>query len=566
MGKRALGVILGLGLAAWSLFRIRQRIFSRCLGLPPAQYAVGVERNLLVMMPDGAALMADHYFPKAAGSFPTIVIRTPYGRQIGTAVFLAAPRFAERGYHVIVQDTRGRFASTGKFDPFRTEAADGLATLNWIAQAPWFNGILGMWGQSYLGYVQWAVAGDAPPFLKAIVPIITASEFVSLIRPEGALSFDTMLRWVFLVDTTDIGWKWSFLEALFRLFRTEKIVASALQQLPLIEADTMLTGEPKCFYRDWLTHALDDEFWHALDHRAGLANMTAAPHLMAGWYDIFLHDQLADYAALRAAGKHPYLTVGPWYHLDAVSGPTFLRESIAWFNAHLKDDPRHLRSQPVRIYVMGADEWRDLEDWPPPATETRYYLQSGMRLATSYPHASAPPDCYRYDPADPTPVIGGPLMNRTGGPRDNRPLEARPDLLCYTTEPLEADLEVIGPVRLDLYVCSNLKHTDFCGRLCDLHPDGRSINICDGLFRVEPGRGEIQPDGALRIVIDMWATAHRFRRGHCLRLQVTSGAFPRWDRNLGTGEPIGTGTVMRIAEQSIYHDKNHPSALILPLV
>jgi hypothetical protein len=566
VGKRTLISMLGLGLAGWGLFQARQQIFRHWLHLPPVEYAVGVERGLRLTLPDGVTLVADHYFPKAEGDFPTILIRTPYGRKLGAALVFIAPRFAERGYHVIIQDTRGRFDSTGQFDPFRTEAEDGHATLDWIAQQPWFNGVIGMWGQSYLGFVQWAVAGDPPPALKAIMPIITASQFVSLIRADSSFALDTMLRWTFMVDTIDFLRKRTFAAALLRLLRTEQLVAPALRHLPIGEADAVAIGAPVSFYRDWLDHQIYDHYWKAMDHRDAPGRTTTAAHLIAGWYDIFLRDQLLDYEALRAAGKRPYLTIGPWFHLDTDIARSSLGESLAWFDAHLKDDHRHLRPNPVRIYVMGADEWRDMEEWPPPTRETRYYLQSGQQLAPTQPDAHAPPDQYRYNPSDPTPSIGGPLMNPGGGPRDNRALETRPDLLCYTTEPLHEDLEVIGNIDLELYVHSTLKHTDFFGRLCDLHPDGQSINICDGLLRIEGGRGEPQPDGTLRIVISMWATAHCFRRGHCLRLQIASGAHPRWSRNLGTGEPIATGTAGVIAEQSIYHDSTHPSALVLPIV
>jgi putative CocE/NonD family hydrolase len=246
---------------------------------------------------------------------------------------------------------------------------------------------------------------------------------------------------------------------------------------------------------------------------------------------------------------------------------TGLREGLRWFDAHLKGAGDHLRREPVRIYVMGANEWRELDDFPPPARPTRYYLHAEGGLTRDPPEGTAPPDGYRYDPADPTPALGGALLALKGaGPQDNRPLESRSDVLCYTTPPLARDLEVIGPARLELFVRSSLPHTDFFGRLCDVHPDGHSINICDGLFRVEPGRGEAGPDSTLRIEIDMWATAHRFRGGHRLRLVVSSGAHPRWSRNLGTGEAPATGVTMAVAEQSVYHDVAHPSALVLPIV
>jgi putative CocE/NonD family hydrolase len=244
-----------------------------------------------------------------------------------------------------------------------------------------------------------------------------------------------------------------------------------------------------------------------------------------------------------------------------------LREAPTWFDAHLKDDQTRLRRKPVRIYVMGAGEWREMDDYPPPAVEIRYYLHDEARLSTEPPPAVSTPDTYRYDPADPTPAVGGALLAFKGaGPQDNRALEARNDVLCYTMPPLARDLEITGPVRLELFARSSLEHTDFFGRLCDVAPDGGSTNVCDGLFRVEPSGGEAAPGGCLRLKIDMWATAHRFQQGHRLRLQVSSGAHPRWSRNLGTGEALATGVAMAVAEQTILHDSAHPSALVLPVV
>jgi hypothetical protein len=295
--------------------------------------------------------------------------------------------------------------------------------------------------------------------------------------------------------------------------------------------------------------------------------VSAPVHLVGGWYDYYLRGLLRDYATLKAAGRQPYLSIGPWFHAHPGMMMTGLQEGLAWFDAHLKDDRRGLRQKPVHICVMGADEWRELDDFPPPARQTRYYLHAEGGLGPDTPPAASPPDGFRYDPADPTPALGGAFLGSEGaGPQDNRPLEARPDVLCYTTPPLAQAVEIIGMVRLELYARSSLAHTDFFGRLCDVAPDGRSTNICDGLFRVEPGQAEGQVDSHLRIEIDMWATAHRFRRGHRLRLQVSSGAHPRWSRNLGTGEALATGVRMAVAEQTVYHDEAHPSSVVLPVV
>lgn len=243
-----------------------------------------------------------------------------------------------------------------------------------------------------------------------------------------------------------------------------------------------------------------------------------------------------------------------------------LRESIAWFRAHLLGERSRLRQSPVRVLIMGTNEWRDLPEWPPAGYGAqRWHLQAGGGLATAIP-AESEPDHYRYDPADPTPAVGGSSLSQNSGPKDNRALEARPDVLCYSSASLDRDVEAIGPVSAEIYVQSSLAYTDFFVRLCDVAPFGKSVNVCDGLLRLIPGRPLPQADGSLKVVIDLWPTAHRFRRGHHIRLQVSSGAHPRFARNPGSGEPLATATTLVAAEQTVYHDPAHPSAVILPVM
>jgi putative CocE/NonD family hydrolase len=404
-----------------------------------------------------------------------------------------------------------------------------------------------------------------------MLAMVTSSENFSVTHPDGAFGLETRLRWSQGMALLNRMHRRSLWENLAHrlLGGTERDLQAAFLHLPLLEADTVAVGEPIPFYRDILTKDQPyDPFWATRDHSAAVAQVSAPVHLIGGWYDYYLRGLLRDYTVLKTAGRRPYLTIGPWYHAHPGLLSTGLREGLTWFDAHLKGDRRRLRhaARPVRLYVMGADEWREFEEFPPPARQARYYLHAAGRLSPEPPAATSPADGYRYDPADPTPALGGALLGSRGaGPQDNRPLEARPDVLCYTTPPLTRHVEVIGPVRLELFIGSNLPYTDFVGRLCDVAPDGRSTNICDGLFRVEPGRGEAQSDGSLRVKIDMWATAYRFRPGHRLRLQVASGAFPRWSRNLGSGEAVATGANMAVAEQTIYHDEAHPSALVLPV-
>ena len=566
----SLAILSLLGLSVLVVYLFRRSLIALLFKLPSRSHYVKVTRNIPVEMPDGIRLFCDHYAPECDDNLPTILVRTPYGRR---TISFFMRRFAERGYHVIVQDVRGRFDSEGEYDPFVNEAADGKATLEWLAKEAWFNGALGTWGLSYLGYVQWAIAAEAPPFLKAMMPIMVGPQVFTSTYPDGAFGLCLRVSSTYAVHfktqfiQQPIGKKISLLISMF-LGREARKLKEAFDHLPLEEADVVVTGKRDPFYRNILEHtSAEDEFWKLRDHSAGISKVNASVYLIGGWYDLYLREVLDTYSTLKAGGKNPYLTVGPWHHAQLRPNLEGVRSGLNWFDAHLKSDYSRLREKPVWIYVAGLNEWREMVKWPPPAFETPYFLYSEARLMSETPVSTLSLDRYQYDPADPTPAVGGASLERKGaGPKDNRLLEARHDVLCYTTPPLVNDVEVIGPVRLELFVKSTLAHTDFFARLCHVDTKGRSVNVCDGLFRIEPGKGELQPDGSLRIEVDMWATAYRFQHGHCLRLQVSSGAHPRWSRNPGTGEPLGTGTHMDVAEQIIYHDAKHPSALILPIL
>lgn len=542
-------------------------MISRLIGwifkLPPAEtYAVVVERDLKVPMPDGVVLLADHYYPRGGGRPPTILVRSPYGRA-GLFGMLFAQLFAERGFQVLIQSCRGTFGSGGEFDAFRNERADGLATLKWMKAQDWFNGEIATVGPSYLGFVQWAIAAEAGPELKAMATQITASEFRSPTYAGESFWLDTSLTWVYLVSHQE----GSPVAAFVAQARAAGALRPALRRLPLRGADEVAVGKPVPFFRDWLEHnEPGDEWWKPVDFSGAVSEVTAPVHLLGGWYDIFLPQTVADYARLRQAGRRPYLTIGPWAHTSQTMFPAILRESVVWFRAHLLGDRGGLREAPVRVFVMGADEWKDFPEWPPAGHQAqRWRLQPGRGLAPETPAASEP-DRYRYDPADPTPAVGGASLSSNSGPKDNRALEARPDVLTYTSAVLDRDLEVIGPVSAELYVKSSLEHTDFFARLCDVGPSGKSVNVCDGLLRLVPGRPAPEPDGCIKVGIDLWPTAYRFRRGHRIRLQVSSGAHPRFARNPGSGEPLATATTLKVADQAVYHDPAHPSAVVLPIM
>jgi uncharacterized protein len=559
--------------ALFAAYKTRRQWIGRALNLPPAHYDVGVETHVRVPMPDGLTLEAEHYYPLAKGPFPTILVRTPYGLstdnpKVNTVItHFPVQRLVERGYHVVVQSMRGRYGSEGRWIPFVAEAADGRATLEWISRQPWFNGSLGAFGGSYPGYAQWAVAAGAPPYLKAMVLSVTTSNLVSAFFPaDNTLGLDTTARWMLGTlgpshDPSPAGWLW-----LATPWGQDQYLQEAFDHLPLNELDQVVTGHPIDFFPDWLAHSSQsDPYWAALDFGRGLAQVNLPMHLLSGWYDLFTRYQLEDYQRLKAAGQQPYLTVGPTRHVDIRNYAAMTREGLAWFDAYLKNDPSRLRPHAVRIFVMGSREWRDMDDWPPPAQEARYHLLSGQRLAMDPPAAASLPDQYIYDPGNPTPAYGGPLLAFSGGARDQRALESRSDVLTYTTGSLGEEIEVIGTPRVELYVRSSQPYTDFVARLCDVQPNGRSTNLCEGLVRLAPGQGEPQLDGSLKITIELWPTANCFQRGHRLRLQVCSGGHPRWSRNLGLGESLDAATKLQGAEQLIYHDAAHPSALILPV-
>lgn len=541
--------------------RIRSRVFSRLLKLPPAEAdPIVVDHDLRVPMRDGTVLLADHYYTRERPNAPTILVRSPYGRS-GFFGLLFARTFAERGFQVLIQSCRGTFGSGGTFNAFRDEQRDGRDTLDWLKQQPWFSGALATLGPSYLGLVQWAVAAQAHG-LKAMAVQISSSEFRSLVYPGESFGLDTALTWIQMVAHQE--------ERFFRRLLTTRRRARAMQvasmHLPLCETDRIVAGKRVGFYQDWLEHnAPDDPWWQEVDFSATVGAIPAPIHLLGGWYDIFLPHILADYTRLRQAGKQAYLTIGPWTHASPGAFSVMLRESLAWFRTHLLGEPGLLRDAPVRVFVMGHKRWQGFPDWPPPGYAAQpWFLQPGQALATQ-PPGDAQPDRYRYDPAHPTPAVGGSSLSRNSGPRDNREVEERQDVLVYTGPVLAHDIEVIGAVRAELFVQSSLPHTDFFVRLCDVDPKGKSINISDGLLRLGPGQPLVGDDGVWKISVELWATAHCFRKGHRIRVQIAGGSHPRWVRNTGSGEPLATATTLSAAEHTVYHDAQHPSAIMLPV-
>ncbi|MET9000797.1 CocE/NonD family hydrolase [Amycolatopsis sp. NPDC004169] len=531
------------------------RLVERLLKLPaPVTRRLAVQRDLRVPMPDGVALLADRWAPRTGGDgLPLALVRTPYGRRGVFGALLARP-LAERGFQVLIQSTRGGFGSGGVFDPLRQEREDGLATLDWVVEQPWSGDAIVLVGPSYLGYVQWAVADRLPPQVKAIVPQVTESGLTLEFLREDGLSLETPFGW---------GVQVAVQERRFSLLRQRsqaKRLERALHTLPLAQADVVAIGHRSDYIQDILTRNGHHPRWAEVDHRRRVADVTVPVSSVAGWYDIFLPGQLRDFRTLQELGRRPRLTVGPWTHtgnLFASTGET-LRETLGFGLAHARGEEPPERA-PVRLFVMGAEAWRDFASWPPEGyAPQRFHLQAGGVLAPGEPGGSEP-DRYRYDPADPTPAAGGVRMAPDAGRVDNAALEARADVLTYTTAVLAEDVEVIGDVHAEIWFRSSLPFADVFVRLCDVGPDGRSVNVCDGLTSLRTA------DELAAVTVRLWPTAHPFRRGHRIRVQVSSGAFPRYARNPGTGEPHATAVTLRAADQEVHHDPAHASAIVLPV-
>ncbi|WP_214410383.1 CocE/NonD family hydrolase [Sphaerisporangium fuscum] len=522
-------------------------------------FRVVVHRDMQVPMPDGAVLLADRYFPVGVARPPVILIRSPYGRR-GVFGLAYGRAFARQGFQVVLQSCRGGFGSGGELAPL-DEQDDGLATVEWMRDQPWYGGSFAMHGPSYLGYAQWAIAPHAGPDLKAMATQVTASQFRDAAYVGGSFALEATLSWSTLTSLMS-----GPLSGAAVLFAPRRAQRALLSGRPVGELDVLASGRTLPFFQQVLTHHADPAvpFWKKRDFSATVGEVDAAVTMTGGWYDVFLPWQLKDYVAMRAAGRRPYLTVGPWHHADVRHGRLANLDALAWFRAHLLGDLSGLRPSPVRLYVTGAGEWRDYDDWPVPGMkERRWHLQPGFALAPTGPLESYP-DRYRYNPSRPTPVLGGPTLLGNSAPRDNRRLEARSDVLVYTGEELRDDLDLIGPVRAEVFMRSSTGHTDLVVRLCDVHPDGSSLNVCEGVRRLVPGTPPADEHGVRRVEVELWPIGHRFRRGHRLRVQIASGAYPRLARNLGTGEPLATGHAGIAADQEIFHDPGRPSAVILP--
>ncbi len=544
---------------------------SRGLRLGPRRYPITIDRALPIPMRDGTVLLADHYAPAgvpADSDPPTVLMRCPYGR--GPQFAVGGWPLAERGYHVLLQSTRGTFGSGGRFTPAVDEAADGQDTVAWLRDQPWFSGRLALVGASYLAYTAWALAIDPPPELTAMALYISPHDLADAGFGRGPFELYNLLSWSDLVANQE---RHSAVRMLWRTVTAERRLGAAMNSLPIVATGAHLDGGAP-WYREWLAHPdREDPYWDGFCAAAALERVAVPTLLISGFHDFFVEQTVRQYQALRSRGVPTRLAIGPWAHLTFDLGIA-MRETIAWLDAYAGGSAaaQPPRPQPVRVWTSGLERWRDLPDWPPPgATPRTWYLEGDGGLTASRPaHPAGGPgsgaaaSAFRYDPADPTPSVGGRLMSvRNSGCQDNAAVEARRDVLTFSTAPLGEPVDVAGVPLAELYLSSDNPHCDVFVRLCDVDERGRSRNLTDQIVRCSPA--DVVPGVVRRISLALTDVSHVFRTGHQIRLQVAGGAHPRFARNLGTGADAVTGTMTAPVTHEIWHTGGHPSALILPV-
>ena len=566
------------------------------------------EKNFEIPMRDGTTLRANITRPVGDGRFPALLERTPYNKEGGSEVNIGSPEFfAERGYAVVIQDVRGRFASEGDFYPFKDDGAglnrDGYDTIEWIADQPWCDGNVGTIGGSYSGATQYRALLSRPPHLRASYARESSSDYVrEWVYRDGAFELGFSLAWAHgvtlsnlthLVDANTVESRQSHLEQI-REDMDDWYERLPHHPVPFLEG---LSD----WYNDWLKQPEDGAYWWQFNIETYHDQVETPVYHLGGWFDIFLAGTLKNYAGLKQnartekARQSQKLIVGPWIHgpdnidkqvvgefdFGADARRNFNEIRLPWFDHWLKDiDTGVLDEAPVSLFVMGRNAWRTASDWPLPETRyTNYYLRGGSSesidslndgtLSSAPPGDSENPDSFTYDPSDPVPTLGGNNLNIPGGVFDQRSVDAR--CLTFTSDPLAEELEVTGPVKAVIYGLSSAADTDWVVRLTDVHPDGYSRIVCDGILRARYRNSFehpelLDPGKVYRYEIDLWGTSNAFQPGHRIRVSITSSCFPRFDRNLNTGGPIHREAIGQVAINTVFHDSIRASHIILPVI
>jgi putative CocE/NonD family hydrolase len=564
------------------------------------------QTNVPTYMRDGTILVADVYLPVASGNFPVLLMRLPYNKDVAQTYVYGSPGwYASQCYVVAIQDVRGTYASTGDFYPFRNEITDGYDAVEWAAGLPESNGKVGMYGFSYVGATQWLAAMSAPPHLAAIAPAMTSSDYFDGWAYQGgafSLAFDE--SWP-VGDLAPVAARRSGVETILdKLNQAKAEITATYKYLPIADYPWLFPDKPAIagYFYDWVRHPTWDDYWKQWSPRLHYTNVKVPALNLEGWYDVFLNGGIENFMGMRKQGGSPaaragqQLVIGPYVHLpwerkagQLDFGPEadnrFNERQLRWFDYWLKGKPNGAEHDPpVQVFVMGANTWRDAADWPIPGTQfTTFYLHSYGEANSSggngwldrrRPDLEAA-DRYVYDPSDPVPSKGGHSCCREPlapvGPYDQSEIEKRADVMVYSTPPLERLVEVTGPITLTLYASSSAEDTDWTAKLVDVYPDGRAINLNNGILRARYRYSLertvlLTPDKVYRYTINIWPTSNLFGVGHRIRLEVSSSNFPHYSRNQNTGDAFGLTAQMTTAAQAIFHNRRYPSALILPIM
>jgi putative CocE/NonD family hydrolase len=541
----------------------------------PSEPVYGVKHEVKVPVPmrDGVKLAAEVYRPDAPGEFPSLMLLRYFrgGHQNQRGEF-----FAQRGYAVALVDCRGRYDSEGTWTPYVNDPRDGYDAQQWLGSRPWSNGRIGTFGLSYNAFTSYMAAPLASAHLKCIFARSGQQTNFGHLYNDGVMQLNVVF---------EFGLHTKQGSQTQRIFPVDH---PHYRRLPLLDAVDDFPGVEHV--RDWFAHARYDDYWKAYGIKEKYPQITAPAFFITGWYDNLLHENWRNFTGFReqggseAARKGTRILVGNWAHGGSSGYPGLLDLQLRWYDFWLKGIPNGIdREPPIKIYVMGRDQWRNENEWPLARTRfTKFYLHSDGQansargdgaLTASLPADDGPPDRFVYDSENPVYTLGGQISthNDVRGPKDRRSVQQRDDVLVYTTEPLAEDLEVTGPVELQLFIASSAVDTDFTGTLTDVHPDGAAIHVCEGIRGVTfrdslENPTPIEPGKVYRLTISLWETSMVFKAGHRIRLEVSSSNFPRYARNQNTGLPLGTSALVKKADQTVYHDAARPSCLVLPVI
>ena len=559
---------------------------------------IRILRHQPAKMRDGVTLYADIYLPKPEGRYPTIVVRTPYGLQ-RDGMHQTMIKYAQHGYAVALFDVRGRYESEGRWEPFRDEAKDGYDAIEWAAIQSWSNGKVGTQGGSYLGHNQWQAASLKPPHLVAIFPVLASTNiYANWISMGGAFRLSFNYGWgvVRMPNRIMLPQYWHT-----EAYTPEELkYDNILMHLPLKDGDLQSAGYAVQHYRDWLKHESYDDYWKTISDEERFQQITVPAYTFGGWFDIFLVGTVNGYVGMKNKGGSAYarsasrMIIGPWGHgsTQKFGDVDFTPQAHIdqfeleqrYFDFHLKGIRNGLDQEPpVRLFYMGINRWRDELDWPIPGTMYKPYYLTSDRGANSVRGdgalVAAPPvrtdrDHYHYDPSQPVKTWGG--NNCCGsptaaGPKDQRLIEQREDVLVYTSAFLDTAVTIAGPIKIKLFSTTDGPDTDWMIKLVDVYPDGFAMPISEGIIRARFREGLdkpnlLKPGETYAYDIDMTPTANVFLPGHRLRVDITSSNFPQFDRNPNTGAPLGENAELRIAHQTIHHGGQQLSHILLPVV